>query len=298
MDNNKNLKDIVSSTNDWENEIYSNMLDALNPIDSISPTIASKSIDAIIDTISNSIQQTMKSINPFLSFAKEILSDFASQLSSIVEQIQIPNISEERKKELTVRFKTWGKYGWTLMPNTDITSFDSSPADLDDANRMAKSWCTRGDIEQLFEYLHDVKGVKKSDLKDAIFLYRSRQYKPCAMLLFSLLDAKLIRMQRNEDRDNRNRRSVGATAIKRIKDRVEREQNIDNKLFISLSYVNLFACLGVFFEDAKDFKKQPDLINRNFLQHGMLTRRVRKRDCVQLFLLYYNFLEFFEIINS
>ncbi|MCD7772254.1 MAG: hypothetical protein LUH23_09255 [Oscillospiraceae bacterium] len=144
------------------------------------------------------------------------------------------------------------------MPHADITTFDSFPADLESANSEAKRWCTKGDVEKLFEYLYEVKGVKNSDLKDAISLYRSRQYKPCAMLLFSLLDAKLIRMQRNEDRDNRNRRSVGATAIKKIKDRIEREQNIDNKLFISLSYVNLFACLGVFFEDAKDFKKQPD----------------------------------------
>ncbi len=240
----------------------------------------------------------MKPIDYISSFVQEILSDFASQLSSIVEQIQIPNISEERKKELTVRFEAWGKYGWTLMPSTDITTFDSSPVDLDDANRMAKMWCTRGDIEQLFVYLHDVKGVKKSDLKDAIFLYRSRQYKPCAMLLFSLIDAKLIRMQHKEDRDNHNRRPAGATAVSKVKSRIKKEQNIDNKLFMSLSYVNLFACLEALFENAKDFKRQPDLINRNFLQHGMLTQRVRKRDCIQLFLLYYNFLEFFEIINS
>ena len=130
-------------------------------------------------------------------------------------------------------------------------------------------------------------------------LYRTRQYKSCAMLLFSLLDAKLIRMQRKEDSDPKSkRRSSGTPAIRKIKKRVEEEQDINKKFFLLLSYTNLFACIETLFEDAKDFKKQPTLINRNFLQHGMLTRKVKKRDCIQLFLLYYNFLEFFEIISE
>lgn len=119
------------------------------------------------------------------------------------------------------------------------------------------------------------------------------------MLLFSLIDAKLIRLQRKEDvSEKTKRRCSGASAIKKIKQRIETEQDINETFLLLLSFVNLFACMEVFFEDAKDFKKQPTLINRNFLQHGMLTRKVTKRDCIQLFLLYYNFLEFVEIMNN
>lgn len=244
-------------------------------------------------------QQAIEPINRISEKFRELLSGFSSQLSSLFEHIKIPNISDERKEEMRVNFERWGKLGWTLMPHADLTTFDSSPANIEEANDIIKNWCTKEDIELLFRHLHNVKGVKKYDLEEAICLYHSRQYKPCAMVLFSLIDSKLIRMQRKEDRNPKNnRRYSGATAIKKIKKRVEKEQDINKTFLLLLSFVNLFACIEVFFKDAGDFKIQPELINRNFLQHGMLTRKVKKRDCIQLFLLYYNFLEFFEIINS
>jgi len=67
-------------------------------------------------------------------------------------------------------------------------------------------------------------------------------------------------------------------------------------LFIAMFYTNLFACLKKVFESGKDFKNQPDVINRNFLDHGMMTNKVRKKDCIQLFLLYYNMLELLDMI--
>ena len=65
-----------------------------------------------------------------------------------------------------------------------------------------------------------------------------------------------------------------------------------------LSYTNLFACIAEFFAQGNDFKEQPKLANRNFIDHGMLHKDVRRRDCVQLFLLYYNFIEFFDSLEK
>lgn len=252
-----------------------------------------------INTTFSIIQQALEPINRISKIVGELTAGFATQLSSIYEQIKLPNITEEHKAELRLSFETWGKFGWTLMPHAEITVFNEAPSDIKDSNERIKEWCTKADMETLFEGFLYVKGANKRDLEEAINLYRSRQYKSCAMLLFSLLDAKLIRMQRKEDRDPKSkRRSSGASAIRKIKKRVESEQDINKKFFLLLSYTNLFACIETLFEDAKDFKKQPTLINRNFLQHGMLTRKVKKRDCIQLFLLYYNFLEFFEIISE
>ena len=53
---------------------------------------------------------------------------------------------------------------------------------------------------------------------------------------------------------------------------------------------------GEVFEKGNDFRKQPEVLNRNFLDHGMLTRKVTRKDCVQLFLLYYNILELLDMI--
>ena len=82
---------------------------------------------------------------------------------------------------------------------------------------------------------------------------------------------------------------VGARAVTKAKTRAENDLS-ESMLFTAMFYANLFSCLFKMFEDGNDFKKQPQVINRNFLDHGMLTRRVSRKDCIQLFLLYYNML--------
>ena len=74
------------------------------------------------------------------------------------------------------------------------------------------------------------------------------------------------------------------------------EEDAKRLLFTLLFEANLFACLEKVFEKGNDFRKQPEVLNRNFLDHGMLTRKVTRKDCVQLFLLYYNILELLDMI--
>ena len=91
------------------------------------------------------------------------------------------------------------------------------------------------------------------------------------------------------------RRNVGAKAVTMVKQRTKEDVNIE--IFsINLFYVNFFSCLEKMFENGNDFKKQPDIINRNFLDHGMLTRRAIRKDCIQLFLVYCNMLELLDLI--
>ena len=144
--------------------------------------------------------------------------------------------------------------------------------------------------------MKDLSAVKKSDFEDAVFCFKTKRFRPCAMLLFSLLDAKFIRMQKNEDRNRRNNmRPSGSKAANNIKNRLAPE--MEDSFYIALSYLNLFRCIETVFEQGDDFKKQPDIINRNFLDHGMFTRKVKRMDCVQLFLLYYNFVKMIEWIK-
>lgn len=76
---------------------------------------------------------------------------------------------------------------------------------------------------------------------------------------------------------------------------IKNEQDLEKRFLLLLDYENLFACLNTVFANGGDFRKQPVVINRNFVAHGMMTRRVIRKDCVQLFLLYYNLLMFLEM---
>ena len=213
--------------------------------------------------------------------------------SSIVQNIQIPTISEERKQQLIENYTEWGMFGWTMHP-TEEDLFDKAPSDKKSADAIAHHLCTDKETERLFAVIHDCNRVKKSDLEEAVFLFENRKYKSCALLLFSLIDAQLIRLQKRSSLDKMWRK-VGNGAVKAAKARTEEEINTD-LLFTALFCANLFACLETVFQNGNDFKKQPDVINRNFLDHGMWVGNVRRKDCVQLFLLYYNMLELLDMI--
>ena len=230
-----------------------------------------------------------------------IIANFSAQIKPLFLNIKLPQISEERKEELRLSYEAWGKFGWTTPPMAEITVFNEAPTTIHEANDHMMPYCSKADMVELFKMLDEMPNLsrkEKKDLKEAEFNFEHKKYKSCAMLIFSLLDSKLIRMQRKEDINQKTkRRDSGLQAAKHIKTRIENEHDINKKFFMLLSYTNLFACIGVFFAKGNDFKEQPQLANRNFIDHGMLHKNVRRRDCVQLFLLYYNFIDFFDMLN-
>ena len=221
----------------------------------------------------------------------ESMRDFSERLSEMLKDIQIPEFSEEQKRKLMESHRQWGEYGWTTNPCADYeTFFDVVPANQKEADSVAMKYCSKRYIPLIFEEIRRCKRAKISDFEEAVFAFDSSKYKSCALLLFSLIDAQLIRLQKRSDFDDKQRRrKVGSGAINKTKARAEQDLS-EGMLFTALFYENLFSCLLKVFEDGHDFKTQPQVINRNFLNHGMLTKRVSRKDCIQLFLLYYNML--------
>lgn len=227
------------------------------------------------------------------------LSKFVRRMDKLVlenvQKINIPSISEEHKRKLIEAHKLWGGYGWTINPcASEEIIVNYMPVDKKAADNIAIKQCSTQTMEQVFEITCRNKRVKKSDFEEAVFDYRHKQYKSCALMLFSLVDATLIRLQKKSNL-NGQRRKVGLCAVSEAKKRTATDINT-GLFFTAMFCTNLFACLEKVFEGGKDFKKQPGVINRNFLAHGMMTTDVRKRDCIQLFLLYYNMLELLDMI--
>ena len=238
----------------------------------------------------------MKNLGKMIQSFSETVGRITARIAEMIKNIKIPTVSEERKEELRLSYQNWGKFGWTLMPDAPIFGLDECPMDIKEANRIALKYCGSDAMQRLFDILRKMKGIKKSDLEEAIFCFENKKYKSCVLVLFSLIDAKIIRLQRKEDRDSRGRRKTGLTAAKKLFIRINAETNIEKKLFTLLCYENVFACLNTVFADGEDFKNQPVVINRNFLDHGMMTRPVIRKDCVQLFLLCYNLFMLLELI--
>lgn len=245
------------------------------------------------------VHQIMK---PFLDqmaeFGKSIskyCTNITGALVDIIPKIKIPYFSEEEKEQIKVSYTKWAEYGWTSIPNAPISFYFKPPIDIKEANRKALKYCRKKDMEELFEKMKSISRIKQSDLGEAIFCFENKKYKSCAMILFALMDSKLIRLQKEEDKKKRKNRPSGKQAANNIKKRLSSE--VEGTFYLVLEYINLFSCFEVVFKSGNDFKKQPEVINRNFLDHGMFTRDVKRMDCVQLFLLYYNFMKMLEWIK-
>lgn len=236
------------------------------------------------ETIASSISATLD------SFSK-IGQSLISSIYDIIGNIEIPEVSEKRKKELINTYKQWGKYGWTVPPFAEINCFNTHPNSQIEADEIALKYCQDNDIQQLFTLLLE-NCPRKKDIKEAIDCYNEKHYKACAMILFSIIDSRVIRLQNKKEK-----RMTGVNAILKFKDATKQQATGDGKLFLALNFANLFPCLLTMFDDTENFTKKSTVINRNYLDHGMSYKTVRKKDCIKVFLLLYNLLEFIDIMK-
>lgn len=247
----------------------------------------------------NNVVKIMGTIGQYTYNFIENLSKIGNKVIELISIINVPQISDERKKHLIESYSSWGEYGWTVLPFSAIGFFNDCPKTLEEADKIALKELNKENTQRLFNFLRNTKGVRKSDLEEAIFDFENKKYKSCAMVLYSIIDSKLIRLQKDEDRNPKNNnRFSGNTAANKLRKRIEQETDVESTLFLLLSHKNLFSCIDKMFEYGDDFKVQPALANRHFLDHGMLTKNVRRKDCIKLFLLLYNFSEYIEIIKS
>lgn len=250
----------------------------------------------LLETISAIVAQSMKVVlSPVLD---EVASGIQNALSRIRESLKgykLASITEERKEQLLQANEQWGTYGWSINPMASIsTMFDNAPSSKKEADILALKECSDKNMREVFQLTMEMKRLNKIDYQEAVYDFENKKYKSCALILFSLIDSKMIRLQRKTTLQG-GRRKVGFQAIDKVKDRVD-EKTEKDMIFAILFQQNVLFCLKTMFMNGNDFQTQPEVINRNFLDHGMQTSRVRRKDCVQLFLLYFNVLELLEMI--
>ncbi len=270
-------------------KVLSGITEASNKLSQIinfsSLSLLEASVHNTISFFTENMDILIKNINTCFDNLSLISQSILSQITEKIKKFSFPQVSDERKQELINSYEQWGKYGWTVLPYAQINSFNCCPETLQEADRFALKYCKKSDMQRLFTELEEVC-ARKRDVREAVFCYNQRQYKACALILFSIIDSRFIRMQNKDDENY----AVGVKAIVKYKKIVKQKISDSENLFLWLSYVNLFSCLFSFFENTNNFTKEPLTINRNYLDHGMSYKLVRKKDCIKLFLLLYNIL--------
>ena len=259
-----------------------------------------KLLSELIAEFTRNIQSIYKPTVDIMIKLGQTITDYSSvfaklsnAIADLANNIKIPSLSDEQKKELQDSYKAWGKHGWTVPPYASLSIFDKKPQSLQEANKYMMQYINTASMKELFIELGRLDNLRKDDLQEAILNFENRRYKSCSMILFALIDGKIIRYQ-----DKEINRKVGFYGAKKICNKIESEFSSKNAFFSLLNLINITSALEVTFENAKNFKDQPTVVNRNFILHGMLYGRVRRRDAAQLFLLLYNLIELFDFYSN
>jgi len=253
-------------------------------------------LDAVVNSIILPFQQVVAKVreavigDALLQFQKTI-QEFGKALQALVD----PDISDEEIQQRISAYQTWGQHGWVIPPESPFDLFDTSPGDLKTANRIAMQYCRPQDIESIFSELEKQKHVRKADLQEAKFCFDNKKYKACVMILFSMIDARLIRLSAKQGREKQ--RPSGNRAANRLIEHIKQKYDDANYLFIVLRLAGLQACYDCIFAGGNDFKQQVPTINRNFIDHGMRWKRVTKTECIQVLLLYHETIKLLDFLN-
>lgn len=223
----------------------------------------------------------VSSITAEFSVAIRTLAD---RLTDGILELSVPGLSEEEKKRKVQNYSQWGTFGWTLFPDMPLTYFSDAPDTLEEANTQMQPFCDTWDLIEHTERLRRYN-ISQIDLDSAIVCYQSQQYKACALLLFGIIDSQLISIQPK----GKAYRPSGSSAVKVISRHLKKQEE-EQTLYHLLQSQNLLHCLETLFAPGKDFADEPEVLNRNFISHGMNHRPVEKNDCIQLFVALQNLL--------
>ena len=148
-------------------------------------------------------EQFTKNLEGLFSHAAQISSLLSSQLGVLDEfrESVCSNLVPlmERLAEIGASLdweailedsRRWGSYGWAIT-NDQFTSNapPRCPSSLEEADAVYLSFL---DVDALIAGLEG-SVAKKVDFREAVELFRERHYKPCAMMLCSLIDRELFR---------------------------------------------------------------------------------------------------------
>lgn len=198
--------------------------------------------------------------------------------------------TDEERKGIISNLQKWGDYGWGMIRWAPIKLYSSTPTNTYEADNMVMQYCTDEKIDELL-----ISILKKTDriseFQEADWCYKNEKYTASALILFSIIDSMMIRLQQKGSNTKRKLAKQYANEL------LTNQVNCNNFLAVA-SFLALMNAIKNIFENANDFSSEDsELINRNFVSHGMNARKVNKTDCIKLFVIIEDLFQIMEEFN-
>ena len=211
-------------------------------------------------------------------------------LDNLIRVNSLPHDELTDEYKVNIEYaKRLGQSGWTI-------NGEKSPNDIREWIRMIESkgeeaiaeQFSDNDIERILESTEKryINPPESGYLNRAIENYYSGRYTESAVFFLAFLDYRINFLSKSDYSRKKKQCTIGIAEHGK-----EKYSSFDNqpmfRHFIICDYIPSFSAYmeRLFTEDERyDFDKgvEPPYLNRDWLMHGRMTRRVKKYECVQL----------------
>ena len=188
---------------------------------------------------------------------------------------EMPSFPDYQKEEMR-------KQGW-MFPQAFINSRITTSGNVD----VTTEELYIRNFDRLFDDLFTFAiGEPNSRIdryyKQAIINYKAQCYYSCAVSLFPIIES-YHQYITNFNEDSFYRIKDNLDGVKEKMENVNQVYNIKIEYYINLVKQFNELAKDYYFSVSLDRANEPEIINRNRIMHGLFSREISKKDCLQLF---------------
>ena len=226
-----------------------------------------------------------------LKRTKEILNLFPKNFLDVIENVgkllerKLLTSDNKISENIKESIKYWAEENWIIVLSLRFveiqTLFFSKSNDTEKNNLYLMEEVKKNlKNEETNQKVFKSKFFKNNAFKSVLECYKSKNYYAGVMVLATMIDGALIKIQEKKE----NRRKIGNNVSKEINNKSDESWSLEYILDYSL-----IIWLEKFFENANDFSNKK--LNRNMLFHSMYEKEITELEFFQLLNVVYVMLE-------
>ena len=234
-----------------------------------------------------SLSKNSKELKYFAEKANQIPKSFLEMIKNIGKLLERKLLILDSKVPENIKesIKYWAEKNWIIvlsLPYVEIQNlFFSKSNDTEKDNLYLMEEVKKNlKNEEINQKVFKSKFFKNNAFKSVLECYKSKNYYAGVMVLATMIDGALIKIQEKKE----NRRKIGNNVSKEINNKSDESWSLEYILDYSL-----IIWLEKFFENANDFSNKK--LNRNMLLHGMYEKEITELEFFQLLNVVHNMVE-------
>ncbi|MCH5275053.1 MAG: hypothetical protein J1E65_04385 [Lachnospiraceae bacterium] len=202
---------------------------------------------------------------------------------------------EEKYSDEIKRSENLGRNGWVISQHSSPADIEYWEELLSEGEANVAEYFDGDSIVILDVIIDELTEKYKTDVAQIYFqkglaAFEDNDYMTAAMYLFALLDYRIDKLVAFPDKRLRNKEKYSNEGFANqkagdFKQLSEKAGLMSKKIYFLEMYPSLIQFLNrIFYDEPYPFNKnvEPPYLNRNWLMHGRMTRKIERYECIQI----------------